>query len=368
MNLSCKSGVLSGGIPTCEGLNQFYNYAKDLPPTVLFRHENGPIAQSNTGTLLVYPATTLHMECLFLKKNGLPRWIHNNSTKKTYPQGWAQGYNRNSGLEYRLSIYHATEQDTGEYTCITPNNSTNTISIQVVAIDCPTVALSPGLVSSTNQTKLGTNVQFSCTNNNSLVGSPSLRCLPTSKWSDLVPSCNNITCPDINTIVEDPVVKKTRTEDGRVFLACPRGFRINGETTTFCQPNGDWSITAPPTCIPIRCRNPRLSKNLRIHKTGPFNAGDMAKYHCKQGYRLEGHPVAFCNNYGNWSNNSPHCVKSCAYPGAAIRGTMDVVKFYYTINETVNYKCTKGATMKGSATIKCLKTGHWSDEVPVCLE
>ena len=34
----------------------------------------GPIAQTNTGELVVYPGTILHMECLFLKKFGSPSW------------------------------------------------------------------------------------------------------------------------------------------------------------------------------------------------------------------------------------------------------------------------------------------------------
>ena len=42
------------------------------PPTVLFRHTDGPIAQSTTGELIVFPGTTLHMECLFLKRAGTP--------------------------------------------------------------------------------------------------------------------------------------------------------------------------------------------------------------------------------------------------------------------------------------------------------
>ena len=47
-------------------------------------------------------------------------------------QGWAQGHMRDSTLEYRLSIYHASSQDSGEYTCITPLNNSHSIQIQVL--------------------------------------------------------------------------------------------------------------------------------------------------------------------------------------------------------------------------------------------
>lgn len=43
-------------------------------PTILFRHQNGPIAQSNDGKLIVYPGTTVHMECLWMRRFGNPKW------------------------------------------------------------------------------------------------------------------------------------------------------------------------------------------------------------------------------------------------------------------------------------------------------
>ena len=34
------------------------------------------------------------------------------------------------------------------------------------------------------------------------VGAPSLKCLSSGRWSDLVPTCDKIECPDIATIVK----------------------------------------------------------------------------------------------------------------------------------------------------------------------
>jgi hypothetical protein len=34
------------------------------------------------------------------------------------------------------------------------------------------------------------------------VGAPSLKCLSSERWSDLVPSCDKIECPDITTIIQ----------------------------------------------------------------------------------------------------------------------------------------------------------------------
>ena len=46
----------------------------EKPPTILFRHQLGPIAQSNDGKLVVYPGTILHMECLWIRRFGTPKW------------------------------------------------------------------------------------------------------------------------------------------------------------------------------------------------------------------------------------------------------------------------------------------------------
>ena len=126
--LQCNGEDLLVGTPVCTPLSQHYDYALDKPPTILFRHQNGkqccnsrhnilkstfwelwidnynnyvivmkntlimkkhcinqslityqifckgPIAQTNTGELLVYPGAILHMECLYQKRHGVPVW------------------------------------------------------------------------------------------------------------------------------------------------------------------------------------------------------------------------------------------------------------------------------------------------------
>ena len=100
----CVGGHFDGRETRCVGLNQAYDYKLDKPPTILFRHNGGPIAQSNRGELIVFPGTTLHMECLFLKRFGTPTWSTHRTTREEYPQGWAQGVMRDSTLEYRCCL------------------------------------------------------------------------------------------------------------------------------------------------------------------------------------------------------------------------------------------------------------------------
>jgi hypothetical protein len=54
--------------------NNHIKLAVGKPPTILFRYHNGSIIQSNDGRLLIYEGTTLHMECLWIRKFGSPKW------------------------------------------------------------------------------------------------------------------------------------------------------------------------------------------------------------------------------------------------------------------------------------------------------
>lgn len=82
----CIGGKWDGLQPSCLGLNQHYNYSPSIPPTILFRHKNGEIAQTNDGKLVVEPGTILHMECLYIRRNGTPSWDIDNYSGRTYPQ------------------------------------------------------------------------------------------------------------------------------------------------------------------------------------------------------------------------------------------------------------------------------------------
>ena len=82
----CVGGSWDGEEAVCVGLSQHHDYSTEEPPTILFRFENGAIAQSNVGELVVAPGTTLHMECLFKRKYGNPAWFIDNYSGRTYPQ------------------------------------------------------------------------------------------------------------------------------------------------------------------------------------------------------------------------------------------------------------------------------------------
>ena len=50
---------------------------------------------------------------------------------RKYPEGWTTDKDRDTTLEYRLSIYHAVQDDSGVFTCITPTRHTHSVEIVV---------------------------------------------------------------------------------------------------------------------------------------------------------------------------------------------------------------------------------------------
>ncbi|XP_013147677.1 PREDICTED: locomotion-related protein Hikaru genki-like, partial [Papilio polytes] len=174
----CIGGSWDGVKPTCFGLNQENDYAMEKPPTILFRHSQGPIAQTNDGKLLIYPGTVLHMECLWMRRFGNPKWNVTHyipDPERKYQEGWTTDPGRDSQLEYRLSILGAVKEDSGIYRCETPARQSHQVEIIVEA--------------SGAGTRLGTEIRFSCANGNALLGAHLLTCRASGNWSAPLPVC-----------------------------------------------------------------------------------------------------------------------------------------------------------------------------------
>lgn len=165
--------------------------AVEKSPTILFRYEDGPIAQSNDGKLIVYPGTTLHMECLWMRRFGIPKWNVSHEFR-TYVEGWVTDLGRDSTLEYRLTVPKASEDDSGTFTCMTPARHEHSVQVVVRAVQCEEIPQTVhGLLASTNDTKMSARVQLTCVNGNSLIGTTVLVCLPSGNWSAPFPVCES---------------------------------------------------------------------------------------------------------------------------------------------------------------------------------
>ncbi|XP_050510786.1 complement factor H isoform X3 [Diabrotica virgifera virgifera] len=363
----CMGGEWDGVKPACFGLNQANDYSMEKPPTILFRHQLGPIAQSNEGKLIVYPGTILHMECLWIRRFGNPKWTISHDYRK-YPEGWSTDPGRDPQLEYRLSIFHASKDDSGLFTCVTPARYTHSVEIEVKAIHCPVIPQRRGLTVNTDSTKMNTRLKFSCINGNALIGAPEVVCLPSGNWSSPFPICESIECGEVGVVLSEhlKVLVVSREVGGRAIFSCEPSFGLRGPAETICQASGDWA-TPFPTCEEVHCDNPNAPENGYIQGTGPYKAGDVVQINCNPDYMMEGQPIIACQENSRWSGKMPRCVQACSYPGTTISGRMSSVKFFYKIGENITFTCEEGLQLKGAAMLKCLKNGKWSNTIPTCL-
>ncbi|KMY91033.1 uncharacterized protein LOC6732828 isoform X2 [Drosophila simulans] len=358
--------------PVCSGLNQENDYAMEKAPTILFRHQNGPIAQSNDGKLIVYPGTTLHMECLWMRRFGNPKW-NVSHTHKNYTEGWVTEADegRDSTLEYRLSIVDAASDDSGFYSCMTPARHEHTVEVVVRAINCPEIPMRRGLIVNTNDTKLSTRALLSCANGNSLIGASELFCLPSGNWSAPLPVCESVECGDIplgmGSNASSPRVSVlSREVGGRAAFSCSSGYGLRGPSEAICNPTGEWSAPLP-TCVEVQCDNPGAPQNGYAQGSAPYRAGDVVQFNCNPEYMMQGQPIIACQDNARWSGGLPKCVQACSYPGTVISGRMSSVKFYYAIGESITFTCDAGLDLRGSKVLKCLKNGKWSSAIPTCV-
>ncbi|XP_055680814.1 uncharacterized protein LOC129788622 isoform X2 [Lutzomyia longipalpis] len=389
---SCIHSEWNAQKPICYGLNQENDYAMEKSPTILFRHQNGPIAQSNDGKLIVYPGTTLHMECLWMRRFGNPKWNVSHEFRK-YPEGWVTEENRDPQLEYRLSIFNAVEDDSGVFSCQTPARHEHAVEVVVKAINCPEIPARRGLIMSTTDTKLSTKVVFSCANGNSLIGASEITCLPSSNWSAPLPVCESkihnpneksdnrkhdqgflskgVECGDIPLLTSSNgtvprVAVLSREVGGRASFSCPSGYGLRGSSESVCLPSGEWAQPFP-TCIEVQCDNPGAPQNGYAQGSAPYRAGDVVQFNCNPEYMMQGQPIIACQDNGRWSGGLPKCVQACSYPGTAISGRMSSVKFYYAIGESITFTCDSGLVLRGAKMLKCLRNGKWSNAIPTCV-
>lgn len=391
--VSCVNGKWNDSLPLCDGLSQQYDYALEKPPTILFRHSNGTIAQSTSSTLIVTPATNLHLECLWIRKFGDPMWEYvtqrtQENVSFTYPQGWTAEVSRDSGLEYRLSIISATSSDSGVYTCVTPVKHRHSVVIEVKSVSCPVFTPSDipkalrvnywSLDTSGNRIDyvitapmvytfripMNGKVNVSCPPGMSLSEkrkSSDITCLPSGRWSSSLPQCIPTLCANISHIVSathqvqlnntstgHPVARETGTRDDLTFPLAVPPLNVSGKNdTTFHNESLTW---------------PSISMNGRT-------VGSRATFSCPRGFALLGVDELTCMSDGRWSSHLPQCIEIvCPSPPVIANGFIvpEDVREVYRFQDLITYNCLDGYVLRGNSMLFCQENRLWSNRQPLC--
>ncbi|XP_043425146.1 complement decay-accelerating factor isoform X2 [Prionailurus bengalensis] len=180
------------------------------------------------------------------------------SKQNYFPEGFVveydcrPGYRRNQTLSDKLTCLQ-------NFTWSTPDEFCKKKS-------CPTPGdITHGHVSITTDISYGASISFSCDTGYRLVGSASSYCSLADQaveWSDPLPKCEEIVCPEpqeiSNGTIQNP--RKTYVYQQSVKYQCNQGFTLIGENSIYCivkDDRGEWS-GLPPECK----ENSQISKDM----------------------------------------------------------------------------------------------------------
>ena len=185
-------------------------------------------------------------------------------------------------------------------------------------------------------------------------------------WSASPPTCTPVDCGSFTAPANGDVTQPDTTFMGVATFACDAGYVLNGDASSTCQADGNWSTPAP-TCDLVSCGSaPSAPANGSSNGSGT-TFGSSVTYACDAGYTLTGSDTTLCQADGNWSDPAPTCViVDCgAAPGAPTNGSSggDTTT---TFGSTVTYSCDSGYDPVGATSTTCGSDGNWTEAAPTC--
>ncbi|XP_052784464.1 sushi, von Willebrand factor type A, EGF and pentraxin domain-containing protein 1-like isoform X2 [Mya arenaria] len=181
-------------------------------------------------------------------------------------------------------------------------------------------------------------------------------CQSDGKWTSNVRctavSCGSFQAPDDSVIFENGI-----EYENTVNITCNPGYEIEGESSSTCQANRNW--TSYGKCNPILCKTfeeVENSKNTSIVNDIRFNEPIIIL--CQDDHEYVGDTSLSCDENGDWPNIS--CVP------VACSGTtnIDNGKISNASETTLIYQCNDGYETDDNTIVKC-QNGQW-DSLPVC--
>ncbi|XP_022255975.1 protein lev-9-like [Limulus polyphemus] len=128
-------------------------------------------------------------------------------------------------------------------------------------------------------------------------------CLPSGLWDKSVPTCNKVICPYLENPENGNVVYTERTYRAKAQYTCDEGFLLKGPEERKCQENKTWS-ELQPSCTEITCPTPVLPGGQIYNILGDDNkVGSLVIYSCGRGNQR----TVKCLNSGVWSRDAPIC-------------------------------------------------------------
>lgn len=100
-----------------------------------------------------------------------------------------------------------------------------------------------------------------------------------------------------------------------------------------------------------------------------YNVHSTIEYHCDAGHLLRGEAILKCMDSGEWSGDAPVCEYiDCGPLQPLSYGTTKYLQNTTFVGSEAVYSCLNSHRLQGATKRRCLENGSWSDEAPKCEE
>jgi len=108
-----------------------------------------------------------------------------------------------------------------------------------------------------------------------------------------------------------------------------------------------------------------LYKGRVVDPRAQYSEGDVLQLQCNHGYQLQGQAEIRCLASGDWEHDLPICKRvSCGMPGS---GQFVIVRGNdFWVGGVVTYHCYSGYSLIGASSATCLVSGRWDSQPPTC--
>ncbi|XP_071403043.1 P-selectin-like [Centroberyx affinis] len=227
--------------------------------------------------------------------------------------------------------------------------------------------------------RFGSKCVSTCEEGFLLKGLADTECTSLGTWSTEVPrclakSCTTLTSPPHGSLsCSDP--HGLFRFGSRCMLTCEEGFLLNGTADTECTSLGMWSREVP-RCLarpcPLLATSPHYGWMNCSHPYSPFSHGSHCDFGCNKGFWMRGTPTMTCNTSGHWSQDLPTCqaVQCEAIPALSSPLSMNCSHPLgnFSFGSRCLVACEEGYSLNGTEALFCSSSGFWSDNLPTCAE
>ena len=173
--------------------------------------------------------------------------------------------------------------------------------------------------------KYSSNVQFSCDSGYNPVGHTVITCQSNGTWSSASPQCKPVECPKL-VQPENSSLNTTHRVFGTVAgLFCDLGYKHSRQQdlNTECLATGVWSQSLP-TCEMVQCPQLAAPHYVRVAEEGKV-FGSQLTWTCRDGFaKASGDEVRQCGLDGEWSR-SPLVCKGNVCIHASLRPALHIL-------------------------------------------